>query len=109
MNFFKRSTAAMSPLETTLLASLKSEPTKWFFAPMGVPGETVIRCDNREKGVSVYVDYNGSAWSGKLKFNDTFWSEWFDIAIPEHTSRVAEADRIESAKVESQMRQRMGL
>ena len=109
MIFFKRSAAAMSPLETALLTSLKSEPTKWFFVSTGVPGrETVIRCDNRDKGVSVYSDWN-SAWSGKLKFSEAFHSAWYDIAFSEHSGRVSEADRNEAAKVEIQMRQRMGL
>ena len=108
MIFFKRSAAAMSPLETALLASLKTEPTKWFFSEGSGPQTWMLRCDNRDKGVSVYVSYD-SAWSGKLKFSEAFWSAWYDIVILENDRRVKEADRIESAKVETQMRQRMGL
>lgn len=108
MNFFKRVTAAMSPLETALLASLKSEPTKWFFVSVSGPGPVTLRCDNRDKGVSVWVDRE-SAWSGKLVYSEAFWSAWYDIAFPEHTSRVAEVDKNEAAKVETQLRQRMGL
>ena len=111
MNFFKRSVAAMSPLETALLASLKTEPNKWFFTGTNGADPSLIRCDNREKGVTMYLSSPESprVHFGKLTFSEAFASAWASLALPEIQVRVEEDNKNEAARVEAQMRQRMGL